>query len=267
MDYTKLYENLISTRKVLNRSPNDGNYYEKHHIIPVSCGGSDDKDNLILLTFKEHYVAHLLLTYIYPDGVQKRSMYYALWRMSSISKNHGQRILSASQYETCRKAGLIAKLGHPVKTDTRKKISIAHKGKKLSEKTKKILSSINAGKKRGNLPIAIKLKISASNKGKKRTPEANENNRLRNLGRKQSEETREKRSKKLLGKSRPQDVKDRINQNNTQKKPIICSNGITYAGMNIAAKELNLSQPNISAVCYGRRKSTNGYTFRFKIGD
>ena len=37
-------------------------YTEKHHIVPRCMGGSDDKDNLVALTAREHYVAHLLLT-------------------------------------------------------------------------------------------------------------------------------------------------------------------------------------------------------------
>lgn len=263
MNYKEIYNQLINTRKVLNRKSGDGNYYEKHHIIPVSCGGSDDEDNIVLLTFKEHYISHLLLIHVY-SGPLKRSMYYALWRMSSKSTNHKQRILSASQYETCRKAGLIAKLGHPVKISTRNKISAAHKGKKLSIETKKILSLKNTGKLRGGMPDEIKFKISRANTGKERTSEANEKNRLRNLGKKQSLETRAKRSEKLIGKSRPKDVVEKISKNNTQRKKVICSNGIIYEGVHVAAKSLNLSQSNITAICYGRRKSTKGYWFKFK---
>ena len=39
-------------------------YTEKHHIIPRSCGGSDDKSNLVSLTVKEHFIVHMLLTKI-----------------------------------------------------------------------------------------------------------------------------------------------------------------------------------------------------------
>lgn len=40
---------------------------ERHHIIPKSEGGSDDPDNLVNLTAREHYIAHLLLARIYDD--------------------------------------------------------------------------------------------------------------------------------------------------------------------------------------------------------
>ena len=58
MNYKKLYETLIHNAK--ERDMVDG-YTEIHHIIPRSEGGSNDKDNLVELTPKEHYVAHKLM--------------------------------------------------------------------------------------------------------------------------------------------------------------------------------------------------------------
>lgn len=46
-------------------------YTEKHHIIPRSMGGKDTKENLVVLTAREHYIAHLLLTKI-CKGVNKK---------------------------------------------------------------------------------------------------------------------------------------------------------------------------------------------------
>lgn len=39
-------------------------YTESHHIIPKSLGGSNEKENLVKLTPKQHYIAHRLLTKI-----------------------------------------------------------------------------------------------------------------------------------------------------------------------------------------------------------
>ena len=36
-------------------------YSEVHHVVPRSLGGSDDADNLIRLTARQHYVAHWML--------------------------------------------------------------------------------------------------------------------------------------------------------------------------------------------------------------
>lgn len=61
MNYTKIYNNIINNRI---KYPYIG-YTEKHHILPKSLGGSDNKDNLVALTAKEHFICHLLLTKIY----------------------------------------------------------------------------------------------------------------------------------------------------------------------------------------------------------
>ena len=43
-------------------------YSEEHHIIPRCQGGVDDCDNLIDLTFREHFLAHWMLYMAYPHN-------------------------------------------------------------------------------------------------------------------------------------------------------------------------------------------------------
>ena len=57
--YTRWYFKLIDNAKT--RGIIDG-YIERHHIIPKCLGGSNKKDNIVKLTAREHFVAHLLLT-------------------------------------------------------------------------------------------------------------------------------------------------------------------------------------------------------------
>jgi hypothetical protein len=57
MNYQNIYNSLIQKRL---KEPATG-YTEKHHIIPKSLGGSDDLSNLVVLSGREHWVAHLLL--------------------------------------------------------------------------------------------------------------------------------------------------------------------------------------------------------------
>lgn len=64
MNYVKIYNNLIESSRNKKRTKKDGTYYEEHHILPVSWGGSDESFNLVLLTAKEHWIAHLLLSKI-----------------------------------------------------------------------------------------------------------------------------------------------------------------------------------------------------------
>lgn len=45
---------------------NDGTI-ESHHIIPKSEGGSNELSNIVNLTTREHFIAHLLLAKIYND--------------------------------------------------------------------------------------------------------------------------------------------------------------------------------------------------------
>lgn len=56
MNYLKIYCNLI--RKAENRTPPEG-YTEKHHIFPKSIFGKNNR--VVILTGKEHYIAHILL--------------------------------------------------------------------------------------------------------------------------------------------------------------------------------------------------------------
>lgn len=58
MNYEKMYNMFIQNRML--RSDRDG-YVEEHHIVPRSMGGTDDPDNLIWLTARDHYFAHRLL--------------------------------------------------------------------------------------------------------------------------------------------------------------------------------------------------------------
>lgn len=64
MDYKKHYDMLIER----SQSRTIMGYVEKHHIIPKCLGGSDNKDNIAILTPEEHFLAHQLLVKIYPDS-------------------------------------------------------------------------------------------------------------------------------------------------------------------------------------------------------
>lgn len=75
MDYEKTYNKLIAAA----RTQQIDGYYETHHIVPKAEGGSDDTTNLVKLTARQHYIAHLLLAKIYNDC----AMYCALAMMKS----------------------------------------------------------------------------------------------------------------------------------------------------------------------------------------
>lgn len=77
--YTKWYNDIIA--KAQARVNLDG-YYEKHHVIPKSLGGSNDLSNLVFLTAREHFVCHMLLVRM-TAGDNKRRMANAAWGMAT----------------------------------------------------------------------------------------------------------------------------------------------------------------------------------------
>lgn len=87
-------------------------------------GGTDDKSNIICLTLREHYIAHMLLWKCYGRG-----MTYAFNMMTSIpSRGPGIR-LTSRQYESLRRDVAKQKKGVPRSEETKKKISAAKKGR------------------------------------------------------------------------------------------------------------------------------------------
>ena len=79
MNYSKLYDKLIAYRK--EKPPECG---EWHHVVPRCLGGSDDSDNLVLLTWREHFIAHRLLCRMYPEN---HKLKYAVYMMTLIQQD------------------------------------------------------------------------------------------------------------------------------------------------------------------------------------
>lgn len=118
MNYIKHYEALCLSRQALSRVKSNTKYYESHHIIPKSLGGSDDNSNLVLLTAKEHYIAHLLLYRYYKNigGEALKKMAFALVSMAAHNSPNLQRkeITSSRAYSNIREAARLAVLGRVV---------------------------------------------------------------------------------------------------------------------------------------------------------
>jgi hypothetical protein len=65
MNWEIIYKNLIGKAILEKRSRSTEIYYENHHIIPKHMGGDNSENNLVLLTFREHILAHYILWRIY----------------------------------------------------------------------------------------------------------------------------------------------------------------------------------------------------------
>lgn len=103
MDYKTIYYKIIENAKKETENENRHvGYYEKHHIQPKSLGGTNDKENLVKLTAREHFICHWLLVKMYDKGtIERNKMLCALWKMRCISKNH-KRYINSRAYEALR---------------------------------------------------------------------------------------------------------------------------------------------------------------------
>lgn len=210
MNYLRIYNELTSQK---DRSLDC--YTEKHHIIPKCLGGSNDKCNIVRLTAREHFIAHWILTKIYPKN---RKLKYAFSMMTCLKshissrqferarleshishsgKNHNQfgKTRSAETKAKIRKS--LLNLPSSEKEKIAKSVSKANKGRKMSDNTKQKLSAFNIGK---TLSEEHKYKISVSSKLRGMSQSTMEKCHAANRGRKASEETKTKMSKSRLGK-------------------------------------------------------------------
>lgn len=124
-------------------------YFERHHIIPKSLGGLNNKDNIVQLTAKEHFVCHRLLTKM-TQGTDLLKMKRAVWRMAIPGSTLQKRFKpNARTYEFLRLEFGFLKKGIKTPDNVRQKISEANKGK-------------NAWNKGVPRTLAEKQKMSAS---------------------------------------------------------------------------------------------------------
>jgi hypothetical protein len=145
--YTRWYYQIINKARSENRIKIKYDGYESHHIIPKCkpfCG-SNDKENLILLTFREHFICHWLLIKM-CDGIKKRKMSSALTRMTHNTKKL-DRISSSWMFELSKKAYRDSRIGAKHTKESIEKMRISSTGKLHTEKVKKKMSLSHIGLK------------------------------------------------------------------------------------------------------------------------
>jgi hypothetical protein len=141
MNYQNIYNQIIENAKSrgLDKKKLEG-YFEKHHIIPRCINGTDDKDNLVLLTGREHYLCHHLLWKTNKDHKGLFLAYYRFTHNNYIDGRYHPK-LTSKEYELLKlNLSENAKLRFKGKTSHRKdkhdcysietlnKMSNAHKG-------------------------------------------------------------------------------------------------------------------------------------------
>ena len=240
MDYSKIYIDFIDSRV---SSPVPEGYTERHHILPKSLGGDDGKENIVRLTARDHFFAHMLLAKIYGGP-----MNIALWRMSQ-PRAQGykkRKVITSRQFSVIRH-------------NFAKEISGRLKGKKR--------------------PAYIGEKISKKLKGRVFTEEWKRNISRGQTGKKMPEFTEEWRSNMALakigeknpmfGKTTSEDQKEAVRKANSGKKShrynhnifdFIHENGTRVScTQHDLRKRFNLRHGNLSLMCSGQRKSCSGW--------
>lgn len=149
MNYRHVYMCIIAHAKAENRKKCDGNYYEMHHILPKSMFPlwAKKKSNLVLLTAREHFFCHQLLTKIYPN-IKMFSALGILRRLHKLTNKEKRQFAKARHFQMInywknhpeKKEQYRQKLIIYNKTrnykhteETKKKIGLASSRQKLSE--------------------------------------------------------------------------------------------------------------------------------------
>ena len=99
--YTTWYCSIIS--KAENRELSAE--YERHHILPRSIAPEykSDKNNVVKLTYREHFICHMLLIRMLINVDHRNKMSYALWRLVHKRKSDNI-IINSTQYARARLA-------------------------------------------------------------------------------------------------------------------------------------------------------------------
>lgn len=166
--YKKWYMSIVESARTRDIS----GYVEKHHIIPKSLGGKDNKENLVSLTAREHFVCHLLLTK-FTTGEDLHLMRFALGKFVQNSSLQ-QRKFNSWEYSKVRESISIARTGKKHSAETCAKISERTKGRIAWNKgVTGITHSAESNAKRSATMTGRKMsvefcqKISESKKGHK----------------------------------------------------------------------------------------------------
>lgn len=97
MNYQKIYDDICKRgqERILSKEI----YTEKHHIVPKCMNGTNEKSNLTVLTAREHFLVHYILTRIYPDNSK---IWSACFKMGVTSGNQKRFIPNSKLYEEIR---------------------------------------------------------------------------------------------------------------------------------------------------------------------
>jgi hypothetical protein len=191
--YTRWYYDIID--RAATRKLSVDVYKEIHHVIPRCLGGSDNTDNLVDLTAREHFICHWLLTKMVANKKEKYQMWNAFSCMLYREKPGQERYkVSSKVFDSIKSAGSKIKSerfkgennpmyglrgkDHPAfgkiwSEEHRKNASASHKGILRSAEARKKQSIATRGRTQTAEHVAKRICAGEKNGmyGKKLTPE------------------------------------------------------------------------------------------------
>lgn len=250
------YDRLIDNAKQQSYI-DEGTYYEKHHIIPKSLGGKNDADNIVKLTAKDHILAHILLTIVYPDN---SDLLFAAMSMT----------LGCSKFTSGREEAIL-EIDLEIVAELREKYGRSRVGMKFSDEHRKHISEAKMGIKLPKFTEEHKEKISKALKGRKYSEETITKMSLAAKGRKHTQETRNKMSKTRKGMKFSEEHNKKIsdslkNSSNLFRKMVISPEGIIYKSVIDAANGAGVSKQTMNRWLKNKSKRT-GKGWNYYIQD
>ncbi len=262
--YSKFYFDIITKAQLDNRQKGSGIYYELHHILP-SClfpkfkNLSQNKWNGVLLTFREHFICHWLLTKMVENRISQAKLSSAFGKLSSIS-NTQERKLTSKQYEILKghssiwaKLTLVEKYGEEKAIIIKNKMSETRRGKKqpqsFIDKIRAFMINFNHSE---NTKSLISKKAKERFKDKEYYDKWFELNKNRNL--EHTEEAKLKFSEDRRGDKNSRFIKIETPENiirfpNIKSKFTYEIEGMTFYNMKECSENLKLSKQTIKNRC------------------
>lgn len=179
--YTRIYYLIINRAKF--RTLVD--YKERHHIIPKSIGGTNDADNLVDLTAREHFICHRLLPKM-TTGIAKQKMTFAAWALTMRNQHREKIKISSRTYQFLKEERAKQLRGKPISEESKQRLRLANIGKPCSAEKREKIRKSNIGKIQSN---ETKQKRALSRTGLKHSDETRRKMSISAKGRKNSDET------------------------------------------------------------------------------
>jgi hypothetical protein len=224
--YTRWYYLLVNNAKNQNRIKYKNSYYEKHHIIPKSLGGDNTSSNLVLLTYKEHFLCHWLLIKMCCNNQHIIKMCKAFKRMTDIN-DFQERICQSWRIELVKRHASDAQYQRWQDPEYRSKMKLIKNTTEyksnLSEQSKNrwlnddYRNQVIQTRKETNLKPEIREKRSKISKEINSRPEVIEKNRLGVTEAWKDIEKRQKRIHNMTISARSD--KRRKNNSEAQRRP------------------------------------------------